>query len=108
MAVITVFYIGFSASHPDYFIAVYNIAQIEEGENADLWYLENNLSLDATKPILQYYEDTKRYEYEKYYLRSVEEGVKTEHFYEFNFSKMMARNELKHFKEKTGVSLIFE
>lgn len=108
VAVITVLYIGFAASHPDYYIVTYNIAQIEKGEDVDLYYLENNLSLDATKPLLQYYEDSKQYEDRKYYLRDLEEYVKTEHFYEFNFSKMIARNELKQFKERTGVSLIFE
>lgn len=54
---ITAFYIGFAAAHPDYWIASYNIAQAEAGEDIDEYHLLFNLSLDAAVPVLNYYED---------------------------------------------------
>jgi len=50
-------YTGFAASHPDYWIASYNIAKAEAGEDVDEFHLLFNLSLDAAMPILTYYED---------------------------------------------------
>ena len=54
MVVVTVFYIAFSFSHPDYFIAKYNISQILDNpdEYHDALYLTYYLSADAAPAIL--------------------------------------------------------
>jgi len=54
---ITVLYIGFSAAHPDFWIAKYNIAQAETEGGIDESQLVFNLSLDAAVPVLEYYEE---------------------------------------------------
>jgi len=54
---ITVLYIGFSAAHPDFWIAKYNIAQAKTEEGIDEYHLLFNLSLDAAVPVLDYYEE---------------------------------------------------
>ena len=44
---LTVGWLGFSAAHPDYWIASYNIAACSEEKAYDSFYLTNRLSLDA-------------------------------------------------------------
>lgn len=47
LVTIAVGWIAFSAVHPDYWIARYNIAKAEMGEAIDEYYLKHSLSLDA-------------------------------------------------------------
>ena len=47
LVVLTVGYIGFSMSHPDFWIAKYNLAKLEQGEDVDTAYLYRHLSADA-------------------------------------------------------------
>lgn len=47
LIVLTVGWLGFSAAHPDYWIASYNIAACSEEKAYDSFYLTNRLSLDA-------------------------------------------------------------
>ena len=55
MIVVSVVYLTFSFSHVDYFIASYNLAQIEgDGSNVDWWYL-GSMSMDAAPAIADYY-----------------------------------------------------
>ena len=49
--IVSVFYIGFSLSRPDYWIARYNIANIQNISAADVDFLMNELSFDATPVI---------------------------------------------------------
>lgn len=44
---VTVGWLCFSAAHPDYWIASYNIAAYDDGQECDSYYLQKRLSLDA-------------------------------------------------------------
>jgi len=112
---ITVLYIGFSAAHPDFWIAKYNIAQAKTEEGIDEYHLLFNLSLDAAVPVLDYYEEIienpKGYynEYlEKYCLTDMSLRVRDYAFRigeaeedmnvrTFNFSKAIAGYKLKQY-----------
>lgn len=112
---ITVLYIGFSAAHPDYWIAKYNTMQAQKGEGIDEYHLLFNLSLDAAIPVLDYYEDIienpKGYynEYiEKYcltdtslrardYCIRIEEAEEEMNARTFNFSKAVAVYKLQEY-----------
>lgn len=48
---LTVGWLCFSAAHPDYWIASYNIAACEEGQEYDSYYLRRRLSLDAVAAL---------------------------------------------------------
>jgi len=54
---ITVLFIGFSAAHPDFWIAKYNIEQDKTEDGIDEYHLLFNLSLDAAIPVLTYYDE---------------------------------------------------
>ncbi|MFA9466007.1 MAG: DUF4153 domain-containing protein [Velocimicrobium sp.] len=58
VAVISVCYIGFSFSKPDYYIASYLVAQKETLGVEDIRYLTWNLSLDAAPVVLEVLKDT--------------------------------------------------
>lgn len=47
LVVMTIGWLGFSAAHPDYWIAKYNIAACSDGKECDNFYLARSLSLDA-------------------------------------------------------------
>ena len=112
---ITVLYIGFTAAHPDFWIAKYNIEQANEEEGIDEYHLLFNLSLDAAVPVLDYYEESienpKGYynEYlEKYcltdisarvkdYCIRIEEAEEEMNARTFNFSKAIAGYKLKQY-----------
>ena len=55
MVVITVCYLGLSFAHPDYWIAKYNVARIEEGISPDESYLRS-LSADAAPVLVPYFD----------------------------------------------------
>lgn len=65
VAVVSVCYILFSLSKPDYFIAQYLIDHTEILNYEDLSYLTNNLSLDAAPAILPVLEDEHRWTLDK-------------------------------------------
>lgn len=51
LVVLTIGWLSFSALHPDYWIASYNIMAGEEGQDYDHYYLRERLSLDALPVI---------------------------------------------------------
>ena len=51
LIVVTLGYLGFAMLHPDYWVARYNIATIEQGGAADAYYLQTRLSADAAPAI---------------------------------------------------------
>lgn len=113
---ITVLYIGFTAAHPDFWIARYNIAQADTKEGIDEYQLLFELSLDAAVPVLDYYgesiENPKGYyneELEKYcltdstvrnrnYCLRIEEAQEEMNIRTFNFSKAVAGYKLKQYE----------
>ena len=113
---ITVLYIGFTAAHPDFWIAKYNIAQADTKEGIDEYQLLFGLSLDAAVPVLDYYgesiENPKGYyneELEKYcltdstvrnrnYCLRIEEAQEEMNIRTFNFSKAVAGYKLKQYE----------
>lgn len=113
---ITVLYIGFTAAHPDFWIAKYNIAQADTKEGIDEYQLLFELSLDAAVPVLDYYgesiENPKGYyneELEKYcltdstvrnrnYCLRIEEAQEEMNIRTFNFSKAVAGYKLKQYE----------
>ena len=53
LSTVVIGYLAFATTHPDYWIASYNISQFEQGDNIDLWYLTRNLSADAALPLYE-------------------------------------------------------
>ena len=51
LIVVTLGYLGFAMLHPDYWVARYNIATIERGGVADVYYLQTRLSADSAPAI---------------------------------------------------------
>ena len=51
LVTLTVGWLCFSAAHPDYWIASYNIAACEDGQECDSYYLRRRLSLDAVPAL---------------------------------------------------------
>lgn len=81
VVVLSVIYLGLSVSHVDYWIAVYNIAQMDgvDTDSVDIYYLEN-LSADAAPAILTYekeyeekYADKTLYWVRDYYVSTIQE-----------------------------------
>lgn len=111
---ITVCWIIFAAIHPDYVIARYNVSQAEQGEEIDEWYLENDLSLDASGVIFNMYEKKMQEtnllnEYMSGYVRTPRQAVEYYHkvtaqtegmtLRSYNFSKAYALGQAKSFIE---------
>lgn len=53
LVTVAVCWIAFSAAHPDYWIAKYNIAKSKTYENVDTYYIKNSLSLDAAPALVK-------------------------------------------------------
>lgn len=53
LVTVAVCWIAFSAAHPDYWIAKYNIAKSETGETIDTYYLRYSLSLDVVPALVE-------------------------------------------------------
>lgn len=53
LVTVAVCWIAFSAAHPDYWIAKYNIARSKTFENVDTYYIKNSLSLDAVPALVE-------------------------------------------------------
>lgn len=116
MVSITILYIGFSAAHPDYWIAKYNIEQAKTEEEIDERQLVFHLSLDAAVPVLEYYEDKLEdlqiYDnayHEEYrlvsgmdrimsYYNRIEKVEKESNIRTFNFSKALAVYKWKQYE----------
>lgn len=113
---ITILYIGFSAAHPDYWIAKYNIKQAITEEGIDEYQLVYKLSLDAAVPVLEYYadilEDPEIYYnayHEEYrmtagmdrlmnYCERIKEAEEEMNVRTYNFSKAMAVYKMKQYE----------
>ena len=53
LATVCVCWMLFSAAHPDYWIAKYNIAMSATCENVDTYYIKNRLSMDAAPALVE-------------------------------------------------------
>lgn len=91
---LTVGWLCFSAVHPDYWIASYNIAASVEGQEYDSYYLTGRLSLDAVPALPEeiymdsgstYYRRIERYQRQQSELM----GIRT-----FNFSRAYAARKM--------------
>lgn len=90
LIVITVGWLTFSIAHPDYWIASYNIATAEQGEELDAYYLTRRLSLDAypaLKTASYQIEDNMYYDSVKAYRKEISEFMG---FRKFNLSRAYA------------------
>lgn len=107
LVAITCLYIAFAGMHPDYFITKYNVAQAQKGENIDEWYLTKKLSLDASIPLLEMYEEklqtdvfadynSELEDMNDYYKRIVEE-TKDMNLRSYNISKGIAKTRADNF-----------
>lgn len=88
--VLTVGWLVFSALHPDYWIADYNIKTGENGAASDSYYLRKELSLDAVAALPQEFycdEQSGYYRRAEKYQSSLEEflGIR-----KFNLSRAYA------------------
>ncbi len=113
---ITVLYIGFSAGHPDFWIAKYNIEQDKTEDGIDEYHLLFNLSLDAAVPVLTYYEkeiENPQMYYNEYYVEyqltsdaerlmrycdRIEREKEDMDMRKFNFSKALAAYQLNQYE----------
>ena len=104
--VLSVGWIGFSAAHPDYWIASYNIMTCGDGQEYDSHYLTKRLSLDAVAALpKEIYTDTKSV----YWKRAKKYQKQTKTFLgarTFNFSRAHAAKKINNFsiKERMGSS----
>lgn len=53
LVTVSICWIAFSAAHPDYWIAKYNLAMSETCTNVDTYYIKNRLSLDAAPALVE-------------------------------------------------------
>ncbi|MDE7323204.1 MAG: DUF4173 domain-containing protein [Lachnospiraceae bacterium] len=92
--IVTVGWLTFSAAHPDYWIASYNIQTSEEGQAYDSYYLRRQLSLDAAAALPEdIYNDRSSIYYkrvEKYQKQT--DGLLG--FRKFNFSRAYAAHRI--------------
>lgn len=91
MTVVTVFYLALSLAHPDYWIAKYNVAHMEE-EYTDFYYLRR-LSADAAPVMADAFgkTDETRHRYEK----NLEQEIEYMNWRTFNVSVFVAKVELE-------------
>jgi hypothetical protein len=107
VAVVTICYVIFSFSKPDYWIASYFINQNEMLNAEDCSYLTNELSLDAAPIVIPVLNNRDRFletdrvtkldylDYEQNrYVKKIEEVSKVRDIREYNFSISIARNKL--------------
>lgn len=90
LIVATVGWLIFSIAHPDYWIASYNIATAEQGEELDIYYLKRRLSLDAypaLKTVGYQIESNAYYDSVKTYKKEISEFMG---FRKFNLSRAYA------------------
>jgi hypothetical protein len=123
VAVISVCYIAFSLSKPDYYIASYLIDQVELLDQEDMMYLTYDLSLDAAPVVLPLLADGDRWTIEplanddnydsqrytgggskasiidNYYLR-IDQANESQDFREFNYSNYSAARWVKEYPKE--------
>ncbi|MDE6620655.1 MAG: DUF4173 domain-containing protein [Lachnospiraceae bacterium] len=95
LIVLTVGWLVFSAIHPDYWIASYNLTARADGQEYDSYYLTNKLSLDAV-PALP--EEIYTNSSSSYYVRAKRYKKQTNEFMgarKFNFSRAYAAHKIK-------------
>lgn len=90
VAVVSVCYIAFSFSKPDYFIASYLIEHTEVLDAEDVSYLTDQLSLDAAPAVLPVLAD------EKYYAK-IDKAKPNWDFRDFNYSESLAADYAKKY-----------
>lgn len=95
LIVLSVGWLMFSAAHPDYWIASYNIMACDDGEEYDQLYLTQGLSLDAVAALpKEIYRDKDSV----YWKRVQKYQRQTETFFgarAFNFSRAYAARQMK-------------
>ena len=96
LIVVTLGYLGFAMLHPDYWVARYNIATIEQGGAADVYYLQTRLSADAAPAIaamdnVEIEETGYRLEnLQREYFRRIQEENEQMHIRNWNLSRAAA------------------
>ncbi len=121
VVVVSVCYIAFTFTKPDYYIASYLIENTEILDYEDIIYLSNDLSLDGAPVVLPLLEDSDRwtvdslsdednYDNEQYFSDISEDSIKdnyvvklkevlnNQEFRDFNYSIYLAGEALKEFK----------
>lgn len=96
VAVITICYLVFSLSRPDYHIAKYFVNHTDKIESEDLYYLTSELSLDAAQVVLPLLDENYDYDisyYKKMYynrISSIDPGIR-DYNYSFNRAKKLIK-----------------
>ena len=80
----------FSSAHPDYWIASYNIAACEEGQEYDSSYLRRSLSLDAVAVLPEEVWQERDSSYNRRLERYQRQQEEFMGFRTFNFSRAYA------------------
>lgn len=103
VVITTVFYMGFSLSKPDIFIADYNFKHMESADKVDMNYLTYELSYDAAPLIISYVDEIKNqitsYERQIYtnYLNEIIEKKENRGIRDFNLSIKRASDKAKEY-----------
>ncbi|HHX11534.1 MAG TPA: DUF4173 domain-containing protein, partial [Clostridiales bacterium] len=98
-----IFYIGFSLSKPDVFIADYNFKHMESVDKMNMYFLTNELSYDAAPVIINYLDEIKdqisSYERLDYidYLNDIIERQENRGIRDYNLSLKMASDTAKEY-----------
>ncbi|MFG6368871.1 MAG: DUF4173 domain-containing protein [Lachnospiraceae bacterium] len=103
LIVATVGWLVFSAAHPDYWIASYNIMVCDDGEEYDQSYLTKGLSLDAVSALPEEIYNNKK---SVYYKRAQKYKEQTKAFLgarAFNFSRAYASQQINFSSLKEGM-----
>ena len=91
MTVVTVFYLGLSFAHPDYWIAKYNVAHMEE-EYTDFYYLRR-LSADAAPIMAEAFDEEEETLIRYKAMRT--DDIEDMDWRTFNVSVFVAKNKLE-------------
>lgn len=95
--VVSICYIAFSFSKPDYYIAKYNISQNEELEMEDMAYLTYELSLDAAPAVLPLLPND--ISWKEPYLQKIAAETGSMGFREFNYADYLAGEALEKYNK---------
>ncbi|MDE7273709.1 MAG: DUF4173 domain-containing protein [Lachnospiraceae bacterium] len=96
LIVLTAGWLVFSAIHPDYWIASYNLTARADGQEYDSYYLANRLSLDAVAALP---EEIYKNRSSSYYVRAERYKRQTDEFMgvrKFNFSRAYAAHKINY------------
>ncbi len=106
VVVVSVCYITFTFTRPDYCIASYLVAQNEKLNLDDMRYLTQNLSLDAAPVVLTMLKDSNRWDIEKHENRAMDyDGELLEEDYNETFEDYvtMYYDRISYVKNNTGI-----